>query len=416
MSNTVEMHGFHTSCGATGKDYTILYKDANARERLEVLERVAMTEGKADSKINEHNTNTGAHNDMRLLIQGLTDRLNALANSDDATLDQLAEVVAYIKANRGLIEGVTTSKVNVADIVNDLATNAANVPLSAAQGVALKALIDAIAIPSNVSAFTNDAGYLDALPTHEHSASEITSGALPLSRGGTGATDAATALANIGAAAAEHTHDQYLTEHQDLSAYAKIADIAATATKALSNSAVTYAKIGGFGEWGAGAWYEKGFSMLITSRAGEMVWLAVSSDDSNTNAKAIRLLNTYSKIQAVYYSVSESAVYVKVSAWCNNVNAHILSNVNGDYVPTVEQASGLPSDAVQVGLTEFGPTGSATNIGNTGLDLTMKGKSDRPTYNGANVALASDIPAKTTEQWTFTLEDGSTVTKAVHIG
>lgn len=50
-------------------------------------------------------------------------------------------------------------------------------------------------------------------------------GTLPIAQGGTGATDAATALANIGAAAAEHTHDQYLTEHQDLSAYAKKADI-----------------------------------------------------------------------------------------------------------------------------------------------------------------------------------------------
>jgi hypothetical protein len=37
-------------------------------------------------------------------------------------------------------------------------------------------------------------------------------GTLPIAQGGTGATDAATALANLGAAAAEHTHEQYLTE------------------------------------------------------------------------------------------------------------------------------------------------------------------------------------------------------------
>ena len=47
-----------------------------------------------------------------------------------------------------LISASTTNKVSVTDIVNDLTTNAANKPLSAAQGVALKALIDAITIPT----------------------------------------------------------------------------------------------------------------------------------------------------------------------------------------------------------------------------------------------------------------------------
>ena len=111
-------------------------------------------------QINTHNTATTAHNDIRLLISGLTERLNALANSDDATLDQMSEVVAYIKANRDLISQITTNKVNVSDIVNDLVTNVSNKPLSAAQGVALKALIDAIDVPTKVSELTNDSGYL----------------------------------------------------------------------------------------------------------------------------------------------------------------------------------------------------------------------------------------------------------------
>lgn len=97
----------------------------------------------------QHNVSDAAHNDIRLLIQGLTDRLNALADSDDTTLDQLSEVVAYIKSNRDLISSITTDKVSVADIVDNLTTNAANKPLSAAQGVALKALINAIEVPSD---------------------------------------------------------------------------------------------------------------------------------------------------------------------------------------------------------------------------------------------------------------------------
>lgn len=95
-----------------------------------------------DNKISAHNTSTSAHSDIRDLISGLTTRLNTLADSDDTTLDQMSEIVAYIKANKSLIDSITTSKVNVADIVNNLTTNVSNKPLSAAQGVAIKSLID----------------------------------------------------------------------------------------------------------------------------------------------------------------------------------------------------------------------------------------------------------------------------------
>lgn len=100
--------------------------------------------GTAASAVSSHNTNNTAHNDIRLLIEGLATRFNALANSTDTDLDQMAELVAYIKSNKSLIDGVTTSKVSVADIVNNLTTNVANKPLSAAQGVAMKALIDSL--------------------------------------------------------------------------------------------------------------------------------------------------------------------------------------------------------------------------------------------------------------------------------
>ena len=100
--------------------------------------------GTADGKVSAHNTAGDAHNDIRELISGLTQRLNALADSDDTTLDQMSEVVAYIKSNKSLIDAITTSKINVSDIIDNLTTNVSNKPLSAAQGVALKALIDAI--------------------------------------------------------------------------------------------------------------------------------------------------------------------------------------------------------------------------------------------------------------------------------
>lgn len=56
----------------------------------------------------------------------------------------MSEVVAYIKSNKSMIDAITTSKVGVADIVNNLTTNLSNKPLSAAQGVVIKTLIDAL--------------------------------------------------------------------------------------------------------------------------------------------------------------------------------------------------------------------------------------------------------------------------------
>ena len=49
-----------------------------------------------------------------------------------------------IKSNKSLIDSITTNKVNVSDIINNLTTNVTNKPLSAAQGVAIKSLIDSL--------------------------------------------------------------------------------------------------------------------------------------------------------------------------------------------------------------------------------------------------------------------------------
>ncbi len=94
-----------------------------------------------DSTISIHNTSELSHSDIRLLIYDLTTHLNALADSDDTTLDQLSEFVAYIKNNKNLIDGITTNKVNVSDIIDDLTTNSGDKVLSAKQGTILKGLI-----------------------------------------------------------------------------------------------------------------------------------------------------------------------------------------------------------------------------------------------------------------------------------
>lgn len=109
----------------------------------------SVAENVADSRLSAHNAGTDAHPDLRAsiayvrsLLNSLATRFNAMADSDDETLDQLSEMVAYIKANRGLIEAVTTAKVSVADIVDSLYSSEANKPLSAAQGAELRRLLE----------------------------------------------------------------------------------------------------------------------------------------------------------------------------------------------------------------------------------------------------------------------------------
>lgn len=99
--------------------------------------------GRAAALLSLHNVSEDAHPDIRMLVEEHREEVNALLAVDDSTLNELSEIVAYIKNNKSLIESITDSKVSKTDIVNNLTTNVANKPLSAAQGVAIKSLIDA---------------------------------------------------------------------------------------------------------------------------------------------------------------------------------------------------------------------------------------------------------------------------------
>lgn len=184
--------------------------------------------GAAESAISDHNVNTLSHNDIRILISNLTNRLNALLDSDDATLDQMSEVVTYIKDNRELIESVTTSKINVSDIIDNLTTNVTDKPLSAAQGVALKGLIDTLqtTLTSHTHKYAGSSSAGGAATsavklqtarklkvalgsttdvTFDGSTDQISipvSGTLPVARGGTGLTASPSLLINLASTSA----------------------------------------------------------------------------------------------------------------------------------------------------------------------------------------------------------------------
>ena len=131
--------------GYTETDPTVpAWAKAASKPTYTASEVGADSKGTASSVVSAHNTATDAHNDIRLALKDINDRLNAFFGSDDKTLDELSEIVSYITSNKALIDSITTSKVSVSDIINNLTTNVSNKPLSAAQGVVLKGFIDTL--------------------------------------------------------------------------------------------------------------------------------------------------------------------------------------------------------------------------------------------------------------------------------
>ena len=218
----------HPASGVTAGTYKSVTVNAQGHvtggSNPTTLSGYGITDAEAKGSVSSHNTSTSAHSDIRDLISGLTTRLNALADSDDTTLDQMSEIVAYIKANKSLIDSITTDKVNVSDIINNLTTNVAKKPLSAAQGVAIKALIDALQTAVNGKAASghthNYAGSASAGGAANSVANSIavklnggtTEGTNLFTFNGSAAKTVNITPSAIGAAAASHgTHVSYGT-------------------------------------------------------------------------------------------------------------------------------------------------------------------------------------------------------------
>jgi hypothetical protein len=132
------------------------------------------------AQIATHNQHGEAHDDIRELIAGLTAKLNAVANSTNEDLDSLQEIVTYIQSNKSLIDSITTTKINVSDIVDALTSTSASKVLSANQGNVLKGLIDSL---TNVVSGKSPIG-------HKHDGAEITTGLIDKARLPEGSTTA----------------------------------------------------------------------------------------------------------------------------------------------------------------------------------------------------------------------------------
>lgn len=94
--------------------------------------------------MNNHDISASSHSDIRSEIEDLSDAFNKFIECDDDTIKQIRDVIKFVKDNDSIITGITNSKVSISDIIDNLNTNVSNKPLSAAQGVVLKSLIDAL--------------------------------------------------------------------------------------------------------------------------------------------------------------------------------------------------------------------------------------------------------------------------------
>lgn len=144
---------------------TVNGKALSANITLSASDVKADASGTASSAVSTHNTSTSAHSDIRALITDLTTKLNNFLDVDDTTTDQLSEVITLINNNKGTLESLTTSKINVSDIVDNLTTSSTSKVLSAKQGVAIKALIDALQseLDSHTHAIADVSGLQSAL-------------------------------------------------------------------------------------------------------------------------------------------------------------------------------------------------------------------------------------------------------------
>lgn len=117
------------------------------------------------------------------LLKDLVDNLFNLLTSDDTDLDELQEIVTYIKANKADLELLGTNKVNYSDIIDNLTTANPALPLSAKQGKVLND--DIVALDNKIVAsmllvddYDNDTGeitlHTSYSTTYDSSSGEIT--------------------------------------------------------------------------------------------------------------------------------------------------------------------------------------------------------------------------------------------------
>ena len=324
--------------------------------------------GTAETKVINHNADEKAHSYILLLIEGLTARFNAFMDSDDTTLDQASEMIAYIKANRELIESITTAKVNVTDIIDNLTTSVSNKPLSAKQGVQLKALIDAIKVPTALSQLTGDSTHRTVTDSEKaawNAKSDFSGKYADLE----GKPTIPTVPTNVSAFNNDAGYQK--TSEADAKYQPKGTYITQSDLEAATNSALEQAKASGEFDGVDG---QRGFSLLKVTTAPSS-YTTATGGFTPTYRIALSTVKTQSKATEVI--VGDTLAY--------SYYQYPIGYVDGSYVYL-------------------------------GTRVSIRGAAYTLTDSDKEAITAAVKASLTKETWTFTLEDGNTVTKEVYVG
>lgn len=234
-------------------------------------------------------------------------------------------------------------------------------------------------IPTKTSELTNDSGYLTFVPSEYVTETELNA-------------------------------KGYLTQHQDISGKANASDLTAHTGNKDNPHGVTASQVGALPT--SGGTISGGLTISDKVVQG-------SPSDHSTIASMNRF-HADMFVQgngAAPNSPDVPGFYLGKSTTDENRHMDIVSGGDYSYIDFNKAGRGADYDArllvnVTTGLTAF-------MWGNDGA-LTQKVLDVQGTIqqHGVPVALINQIPTvpSTTETWTFTLEDGSTVTKKVYVG
>lgn len=339
---------------------------ASAKEYTNTKTSGLASTATVENAISTHSTSTSAHNDIRVLIADLTEKLNAFLDVDDATTDQLSEVLTLINNNKGTLESLTTNKINVSDIVNNLTTNSTSKVLSAAQGVMIKGLIDALDAEIDTKANTS----------HIHTIADITNLQSTLD----------------GKAASSHTHT-----------VSQISDLTATATEINYMDGVT-------------SNVQTQLDGKASSSHSHTITASASDDD-------VVILTGTNGTNKVTYSASHANSGVTAGTY-KSVTVNAKGHVTGGSNPTTLAGYGITDAATKTALDSLTTTvnGKAnashthaiSDVTNLQSSLDAKVPATR-TINGkalsANITLsASDVDADESGSASMALSNANTYT------
>ena len=166
---------------AAGKRMTFYSGDVYDKVRkmtLETFMSLAPTTAEAQALIDAA-VQSLQNNDIKAVadnLSALETTVNTFLTGDDdnnGTIDRLKELVAAIAANKDSIDALLEDKVDVADIVDSLESEATDAPLSANQGKVLKGLIDDLDADSHTH---DNKSILDGISTDDNSGNLVYNG------------------------------------------------------------------------------------------------------------------------------------------------------------------------------------------------------------------------------------------------